>query len=403
MTSTRSPIPLAVVGCDFRVASSRWRSRLVLDRADALHIAGDLASSGASDGFLDLNTCNRNEWIASSQNPCWVAELLRSQMKMRLGPEALRLIEPYKLVGEEAARHVFRVAIGQKSLVVGERQIAGQLFRALEEARSRSTSSRILNGMGSIAGRLVRTAIRRGTLACAATGVHSLAVSYLRQRFAGKKGVMVAVIGLGSIGRRIQSILQSDPAFLVVPCNRTVSGEETPRVRPLDELAQVLKGVDAAIVCTGAPEPVFGPEHVSDRPLLVVDIGIPEQVHRIGLPRCVEVVGLDELTTFHGTAGSSQGPIAEKEAEELVERAVVEFKVFCCGPVFSEILDTVQKHHREQVIEEVARLVAGRLDYLQGFDKERLEQDIRNIVLEYTNEVFRTIKETSRRWVEGSK
>ena len=66
MISQPVDFPLAVVGCDFRVASSQWRSRLVLDESEARSIADKLKNNQAADGFVDLNTCNRNEWIVSS-------------------------------------------------------------------------------------------------------------------------------------------------------------------------------------------------------------------------------------------------------------------------------------------------------------------------------------------------
>ena len=175
-------LPLAVVGCDFRVASSAWRSRLILGDEEAETLAGALRLNGAADGFVDLNTCNRTEWIVSGRDPQWAASLLRSQMIQRAGPGSQGWFSPYVHTGEDAAAHLFKVALGQESLVVGERQIAGQLNDALELARARGSSSRILNGLGAAAGRLVQMAFKQGCMAGASVGVHSLAVSWLAGR-----------------------------------------------------------------------------------------------------------------------------------------------------------------------------------------------------------------------------
>jgi len=307
MTSN-GELPLALVGCDFRVASSRWRSRLVLDDDEALKMAVQLTDGGWAEGIVDLNTCNRNEWIVSCRDPQWVAELLRGRMLERLGPDGREGIEPYLLVGDEAARHLFRVAVGQESLVVGERQIAGQLFRALENARARGSSSRMLNGLGAIAGRLVQIAIRRGCVSSSSSGVHSLALSYLRERFRDSPAT-VTVVGLGQIGRRMLGQVQREPGVRALACNRTVPAGEEARVRPLTELSAVLAQSDAAVVCTGARHQVVRPEHlaaVSRGSLLVIDIGIPEQVSRTGAAEGVEIVGLDELTAFHGASGQAE-------------------------------------------------------------------------------------------------
>jgi glutamyl-tRNA reductase len=398
MNEATVEIPLAVVGCDFRVASSKWRSRLVLEDDQACVLARKLCRIGAADGFFDLNTCNRNEWIVSSSEPRWAAELLRAQMKMRI-EEARPWLEPYVYTGEAAARHVFRVAIGQESLVVGERQIARQLYRALETARGRGISSRVLNGMGTVAGRLVRIALRRGCIENAAVGVHSLAVHYLRSQLRMRDHYKVAVVGLGRIGRRVLGPVEGYPRFEPVLCTRTVTDDQ--RVRPLSELAAVLAEVDAAVVCTGAMQPVIRAEHLSKdrprkKPLLILDIGIPEQVESTGIPENVEVVGLDDLVGFyyesHGTQWKAE---KDREVVGLVDTALDEFMMFCSEPKFSAILDMVQRHHRRLVGEEIPRLIADRFDYLPENARVRMAFDLKHIILGYTSEVFRTIKEAS--------
>jgi len=363
-------------------------------------MAAQLTDGGWAEGVVDLNTCNRNEWIVSCRDPMWVAELLRGRMLERLGPDGREGIEPYLLVGEEAARHLFRVAVGQESLVVGERQVAGQLFRALENARARGSSSRVLNGLGAIAGRLVRIAIRRGCVSSSSSGVHSLALSYLRERFHGQP-TTVAVVGLGQIGHRVLGQVQQEPGARALACNRTVSADEQERVRPLTELRAVLAESDAAVVCTGARRPVVLPKHLDERSrgsLLVIDIGIPEQVSREGAPEGVEIVGLDELTAFHGA--SSLGDRDEQRpevAQELVERAVEELRRFCNEPPFSAVLNAVQSRHREMARNRLPQLTDGRFGYLSDDDRARLEHDMRSLLSEYSNEVFHTIREAAKR------
>jgi glutamyl-tRNA reductase len=404
--ANRNSYPLAVVGCDFRTAPSRFRSRLVLDEAAAKKIGGELAQLQAADGFADLNTCNRNEWILSSHNARWAAGLMCTQMKRLAGDDAAAWFEPYTFTGKEAAKHIFRVAIGQESLVVGERQIAGQVFSAFEAARLRGTSSRILNGLGSIAGRLVRLALRRGWLESASVGVHSLAIAYLENALPEAAKNRVAVVGLGSIGRRVLGLIEEKPRFEPVPCNRTVPEDQRDRIHPLTELGRILGQVDAAIVCTRAPVPVVQQEmfhlrgRVSrQRPLWLVDLGIPEQIGRFELPEDVHLVRLDELVAFHRSRQQNSPHIVQDgtDIEALLQRALIEFKVFCNSQAYAEILDTVQRHHQKLVSEEIPRLISGRLSYLPEVDRARLETDLKSIILEYTTEVFRTIRESSSR------
>jgi glutamyl-tRNA reductase len=212
-------------------------------------------------------------------------------------------------------------------------------------------------------------------------------------------------VGTGRIGRRILGLLADDARFETHRCNRTVCAEDQGRVRPLTELSGVLAGVDAAVVATGALETVVTAGHLAarppDSPMLLVDIGIPEQVERSGLPRGTEVAGLDELTEFYRSEfAPDRGHTRREEAGRLVDRAISEFRAFCNERAFSGILDTIQRHHRQLVGEEIPRLIAERFAYLPGEIRGRLEEDLRGIVLEYTSEVFRTIKDTTRREAE---
>jgi glutamyl-tRNA reductase len=393
-------IPLAVVGCDFRIASSRIRSQVLLDEQQAGRINRMLRKDRIADGFVDLNTCNRIEWLVSSRDPNWASELLRTQMIERVDPEFRSWFSPYVYTGAEAARHVLRVAIGQESLVVGERQIAGQVYRALEVARKRGSSSRILNGLGTVAGRLVRIALRRNCIGNAAVGVHSLALGYLAHQ-THQRSIKVALVGLGRIGRRIMGFVQENPRIEAIFCNRTVPAGKHERVYPLDDLRFVLDQVDAVLICTGAPFPIVLAQHLkarADRPLLLIDIGIPEQVDRRSLPAGNTLAGLDELTRFYRQQTFPVGgQNNQEEIESLLVKAQDEFLVYCNESTFTDILNTVQKHHSQLVHEEIPRMIEKRLSYLNRDACDCLEQDLRAIVLEYTSEVFRTIKEASMR------
>jgi glutamyl-tRNA reductase len=395
-------LPLAVVGCDFRVASSAWRSRLILADDEAEALAGALQLNGTGDGFVDLNTCNRTEWIVSGRDPQWAASLLRSQMIQRAGPGAQGWFSPYVHTGEDAADHLFKVALGQESLVIGERQVAGQLNDALETARARGSSSRILNGLGAAAGRLVQTAFKQGCMAGSSVGVHSLAVSWLASRRGPGRAARVALVGLGQIGRRVLHLLHQQKQFEVISFNRTIPSGKSGLVRPLDELPGALAEVDAVILCTGAREPVLTAEHLAALPanhgLLVVDIGIPRQVDCSAIPEHVTVCGLDELTAFHQGAVPRTPAATAGDIRALLDKALTEFRAFCNQPAFAEIIDSVQRNHGLLVREQIPKVIDARLGYLPEDVRARLGRDLRAIVLGYTSDVFRAVREASARY-----
>lgn len=389
---SQDDLPLAVVGCDFRVAPSAVRSRLVATSEERQRLFEQLAHAADVDGLVDLNTCNRNEWIASGTQPAWAAELMRAAMLERAGEECRGWLRPYVFLGRAAARHVFRVATGQESLVVGERQVSGQLYRALEAARRLGTSSRTLNGLGSIAGRLVRIGMRRGCVQNSAVGVHSLAVSYLVSRGFSSPASRVAIVGLGRIGRRVAVALRESLGMTPLLCNRTTAGWGQ-GVHPLGDLGRLLEEAEAAVVCTGALAPVVRPEHLPDKALLLLDIGIPQQVERRGLPARVEVVGLDQLTDFYRSRRPVLSAPLAAEAEKLVERALDEFSAFCRETGYSAVLEALQRQQRQLLEEELQRLFEDRFAQLPVQLRERLREEMRGLLLSFSSETIRTVCE----------
>ncbi len=399
MSQLAADIPLVVVGCDFRVASSQARSHLVLPGEEALAVAQELKKGGWADGLAFLDTCNRNEWIACSAQPRWTAELLLSRLRQRVPAELRDEVQPFHLQGEDAARHLFRVSIGQESLVQGERQIATQFFRALDTARMRGTSNRILNGLGSIAGRLVRIAIRRGCVRSASIGIHSLSIAWLRRMLPRDRAQRVAIVGLGAIGRRVAGLLEEDEHFVPIYCSRHVPAG-TP-VRALDELPAVLAEADAAVICTAARQPVVQASSLVARPpghpLLLVDIGIPQQVVAEGLPAGVQRIGLDDLVAFHTDPDDASCQVCGGgEADALVERAVDELRRFCNEPAFTSILGAVQRGQRELMARKLPMVLDQHLTGLCARERTELEQALKAALTDYTQDLLRTIRESSR-------
>lgn len=390
------PLPLAVVGCDFRRASSRWRSMLVLDDEERELLVDQLARTAEVDGFVDLNTCNRTEWIVSTPEPAWAAALLAAHMKEKLCA-ADETIEPYGFEGAGAARHLFSVSIGRESFVVGERQIATQLFAALEDARRRATSSRILNGLGSIAGRLVRDAVHRGCIGAPSLGVHSLSYHYVAEWLERHGGDTVAVVGLGAIGRRVRGLLEADPRFDVVSVNRTVPRGEAGVVRSIRELSRVLAEVDAAVVCTSAPHRIVKGSTLGGRdrgrPLLVLDIGIPEQVAELDPGLGATRAGLDDLEADPAQRRDAEDQRRhDADAAELVGRAVSEFTIFARERSVVDLYEEVRRLHERFVDEEIPRFIEERAGGLDESERAHLAFGLKGRVLAYTNEIFRAIK-----------
>ncbi|MEY3013669.1 MAG: hypothetical protein RIT45_2404 [Pseudomonadota bacterium] len=326
-------LPVAVVGCDFRVASTAWRNAVLLDRDARRELLDRLRRSAGATGLCVLETCNRVEWLIDAPDPRWAADLARAAMmaQWRTAGMPPPLPTPYVAVGEEAVRHLAHVVVGLESFVVGEREIAGQLNRAMDEARDAGLSTPGLNALQTTLGRVVR-AVERGTAFRAhARGVHGLAWEAARAHLGGRDGASVLVVGMGEIGRKAAALCERERGWHVVRVNRTIDAAHDGAWRALETLPALLPQADVVIVATGARTPILGADalqpavegRASDRPLLLVDLGAPNQVERPASPAQWRVVGLDELLVRHGETAE---PAELARVLALVEDAVAEHR-----------------------------------------------------------------------------
>jgi glutamyl-tRNA reductase len=198
----------------------------------------------------------------------------------------------YDRVDLDVARHLFRVAAGLDSLVVGEPQILGQVKEAHTVASEQQTVGPVLNRLfhSSFAvGKRVRT---ETGLASGAVSVSYAAVALARKIFGDLKGRSVLVVGAGEMGKLTALHMKSQGVQHVTIVSRTIghaarTAEEIggATAAPWEELDATLSASDIVITATGAPAPILTKarvesivRHRRDRPLFVIDIALPRDV-----------------------------------------------------------------------------------------------------------------------------
>ncbi len=393
LDTSHEPLPLAIVGCDFRVASTKWRSSLVLSDEDRARMVTHLLGSGSCDGVAFLDTCNRNEWICSTDQPDWTVQLIAAQFTSRWHEAAKAwkeptIPQPRLYVGEDAVRHILRVSLGLESLVTAEAEIAGQIQRALANARQNGHTSVMLNGLGNLLGRLSREAHRAGLQGGIRRGIHGLVLEYLAHHLPNREAGDVLVVGLGEIGRKTATLLEQYGGFSVQRFNRTVPIGSS--IRPLETLNESLNQAQALVFASGAQHALFTSQDLLDmgvsKDTLVVDIGVPPQVdHHPDAP--LRYVGLDELVPF---VTGKQGK-ADQDRLGLVENGVREFTQFCRERSVVPILDATQRQHEDLITHGVARFINETLPDLAPEEKSRVDREMKRFVRDYTNKVIESI------------
>jgi glutamyl-tRNA reductase len=344
-----------------------------------------------------LSTCNRTEIYAIAEKFHGAYADIRDFL-CDLGDISPDELHPhlYCQHDEAAVTHLFEVAAGLDSAVVGEAEILGQLRQAWElaqaEGGTRSTMNLLLRhaiGVGKRA--RTETGIARGT-----ASVSHAAVEMAVEHHGGIEGRSVAVLGAGAMGEGIAVALHGAGVGDVVVVNRTPERGHSLAERingvalGIDRLADALSAADLVLTSTGSGTPVVTRELMArvprhGRPLLFVDIGVPRDVEPgvAELPD-ITVLDLDDLSTWadRGRAqrlGEVQSVRAIVAAE--VERFGLESAALQAAPLVSALRERAEALRLAEVDRH-----AKRLAQLDDHQRELVESITRGLVAKLLHE-----------------
>lgn len=281
---------LVLVGLDYRTAPLELRERLQADDARLLPLLATLRH-GPLDELVVLSTCNRYEVFATCDDPTLaqdaIVDCLLSAASVPMRP---LLDSLYRKDDADAVRHLFRVAAGLESLVLGETQIMRQLAGALDQAQESRTSGPLLN-------RLYTAALHTGKRARTETAIsqHTLSVSHtaaqlVQREMANVEHPHILVVGAGEMATLAAAALAqhaADTGSAITIINRSderaqaVASQLGIQMRPWASLQHAIASADAVITATSARQPILRADEIATivaRPLLLVDIGVPRNI-----------------------------------------------------------------------------------------------------------------------------
>jgi glutamyl-tRNA reductase len=284
---------LLLVGISHRTAPVDLRERVdfqVRGVADAL---GALAARGSTREAVVVSTCNRAElYVACEEALATRADLVKFLSDFNGVASAEIAPHVYDVTDLDVARHLFRVAAGLDSLVVGEPQVLGQVKDAHTAATDAHTAGPILNRLfhtSFAVGKRVRTETGLGS---GAVSVSFAAVALARKIFGDVAGRTVAVIGAGEMGKLTALHMKSQGVQHVTIISRTMAHAARTAeaiggasAAPWDDMDAVLSASDIVITATGASAPILTKAHIEsvmrprrNRPLFIIDIAMPRDV-----------------------------------------------------------------------------------------------------------------------------
>ena len=307
-----------VVGISHKSAPVELLERLALDPDGTVKLVEDVLAGEHVTEATAIVTCNRLEVYAEVDRFHGSVEDLSGLLVARAeqSTEAL-LPHLYVHYDEGAVSHLFQVAAGLDSMVVGEGQILGQTRDALRLGQEHGTVGPALNT-------LFQQALRVGKRAHAETDIDraapSLVSAALERSSVPVEGARALVIGAGAMASLAAAHLARGGAATITVLNRSSASAERlaqeygATSAPLSALADELPAADLVVSCTGAPEPLVRLADVvtarpgSTRPLTVIDLALPHDVDpSVGDLPSVELINLaglaDELRGLESAAG----------------------------------------------------------------------------------------------------
>ncbi|PJE95584.1 glutamyl-tRNA reductase [Streptomyces carminius] len=399
---------LLVVGLSHRSAPVSVLERASLAPETRDKLLQDAVSVEPTAEAAVLATCNRIELYADVDKfHAGVAEL--SGLLARHSGVGLEELTPYLYVHYEdrAVHHLFSVACGLDSMVVGEGQILGQIKDALAVAQRRHTAGRLLND-------LFQQALRVGKRAHSETGIDRAGqslVSFGLQQLAGGspaaewvRGRRALVIGAGSMSSLAATVLARAGAAELVIVNRTLERARrlaaglggdgvAARAVPPGRLAAELPHADVVVSCTGAAGLVLtaaevaaalaartaarGEGQAPDEPLALLDLAMPRDIdaaaHRLEGVRLVDIESLAEA--------AADAPMAADvdRVRGIVADEVAAFGAAQRAATITPTVVALRAMAADVVAAELARL-DGRLPELDARQRAEINQTVRRVV-----------------------
>ena len=358
---------LTLATMSHRTAPIAVRERIAIP-ADALDAATERAQAQLGPSAV-LATCNRFElYVSGHQEPDRLIEFIGAES----GADEASIRRHFEIRHDvEAIQHLYRVAAGVESLVLGEFEIMGQLRGAFSVAAGAGMEDAMLVHVMHGAIRAGRRARHETAIGHHAMSVSSIAARQARDRHPQISSARVLVIGAGEAGRLTAEALVDQGVRDVTVTNRTftraeaLAAELAGRAVPFEQLARALATSDVVVAASGAPGTLVdyelmrsAVERREGAPLIAIDIGMPRDFDpRVAaLPGVTyfDMEGLEEIAAENGRARAKELPAVQAVIDEEVADFVTWFERLRTKPTIAS-LNTRAEEIRTAALEKSLR------------------------------------------------
>jgi glutamyl-tRNA reductase len=377
---------LLALGASHKTAPLALRERIALTEGAAEPLLQELCRHDAIGEAVVLSTCNRTELYLMVGDPVEAESAVLSLLARRAGTRPTELLDGiYALRNCDAARHLYRVASGLESMIIGEAEVQGQVKRAYEAALAARTTGPLTNKLFRAAlatGKRVRT---ETAISAGRASVASVAVDAAQDALGDLAARHVLIIGAGETAELTAQALSDHGVSTMFVANRRRERAIALAQRfggasgSFDALPSELARADIVISSTSSPHALLGAEELAlvtaerrGRPLLLIDLAVPRDIDAA----CAELPGVTllDIDGLQAQVAShiSVRRVEARRAEGLVEE---EIQAFAGWLGSLEVMPTVGalRARGDAVVEQLLAENDGRWEALTERDRKRVE------------------------------
>jgi glutamyl-tRNA reductase len=359
---------VVLCGVNHRSAPVEFRERLALDREATLAWLRRASSETALSEVAILATCNRTEIYGVADAVETAAEATRELLSQLASVDTIDDAHLYAARGHDAARHAMRVACGLDALVIGERQVLGQVKEAYAMARAAGSLGARLDRLFTATLRAAKRVHTETALGAGAVSVASAAIVLAEKVLGTIADRRVLVIGAGDTATLAARHLAKHAPSALLIANRTGARARAlaslvgGRAIGFEQFAAVLTDVDLAVCATSAPDHVITAAMVTraqassqGHDLVLIDLGVPRNIDPASASvDNVFVYALDALSAVvhHSLVRRQRETI---RAESLIDEEVGKFGDWVQSQAALPLLRELHEHFERVRADEVRR------------------------------------------------
>ncbi len=389
---------LVLVGLNHRTAPVEMRERLNVPEPRLPDLVQSLRTLPNVDGAALLSTCNRVESIISARTEDVIESVVNWLADHAVCDRTTLEQHLYILRHGDVVKHLFRVASGLDSMILGEPQIGGQVRKAFQVAQEVKTLDPVLSQLFDNTMRVAKKVRTDTGIGEHAVSIPYAAVELARKIFGELRGLQVLLLGAGDMGELTAEHLHEQQVKQVFVANRSHQRAQELAQRYdgeavlFDSIHERLSACDIVIASTSAPHYVIEPTQVEralasrrNRNLFLIDLSVPRNIH----PAIAQIDGaylynVDDLQHV-ADANLELRQQKAKQAEEIVAREVDSFRRRLVAqdavPTILELqqrLETIRTAELEKCLRKLGPITAEQRESI-----EQLTTQMTNKILHY--------------------